>query len=403
MTQAVTGGSASPVQGGERFEAIDALRGFALMGILFANLPYWAGLPFVRPEDLPVLAGGIDLKAFSAFFNFVLDGKFYTLFSLLFGLGFALQLDRLEQRGADGLRVFRRRMWALLLIGCLHIFLIWDGDILTLYAALGFALPLFRKCTDRTLLAWAGLFLFVVPAIGVLLADHAGFHPGAPLLALGVAISKALGVVTEPAPIPFVGGGGWREFGVWQATGWAFNYGDRLENWRIAKVLGTMLLGLYAGRLLLRGTLLADRRRLWWVLAIGLLIGIPANIAYAQLPPHSQASWPSLVGTAPMGLAYGAAFLLAWPRASRVLGMIAPVGRMALTSYLTHSVLGALIFFGIGLGMMGRMAMLDVYALGLAIFAGQIVFSRFWLSRHAQGPMEALWRRLTYGGMGTAA
>lgn len=403
MTQETQVGHAAPARGAERFEAIDALRGFALMGILFANLPYWAGLPFARPEELPALAGGIDLKAFSAFFNFVLDGKFYTLFSLLFGLGFALQLDRLEKRGADGLRVFRRRMWALLLIGAVHILFVWDGDILTLYAALGFVLPLFRKTSDRSLLAWGLLFLLPVPMLGVQLTGQFDLHPGGPLSAFADMVSRALGIPADLAPIPFVGGGGWREFALWQSTGWAYNYADRLENWRIAKVLGTMLLGLYAGRLLLRGQLVGNRELLWWVLAIGLLIGVPANIAYAQLPPHSQASWPSLVGTAPMGLAYGAAFLLAWPCGSRVLGVIAPVGRMALTSYLTHSVLGALIFFGIGLGMMGRMAMLDVYALGLAIFAGQIVFSRFWLSRHAQGPMEALWRRLTYGRMGAAA
>lgn len=395
MTQ-TTG--AAPASGGERYEAIDALRGFALMGILFANLPYWAGLPFARPGDLPKLAGGIDLAAFSAFFNFALDGKFYTLFSALFGLGFALQLDRLEKRGADGLRVFRRRMAALLLIGLVHILFVWDGDILTLYAALGFALPLFRKASDRAVLLWALGFLFAVPMAGVLLEEQAGLHPGAPLAAVGVAISHALGVTSEPAPIPFVGGGGWREFGVWQACGWAFNYADRLENWRIAKVLGTMLVGLVAGRYLIRGQLIGNRRLLWRVLLGGLVIGVPANLLYAQLPPHSQASWPSLIGTAPLGFAYGAGFLLLWEAFPNLLRGIAPVGRMALTSYLTHSVVGALVFFGIGLGLMGQVPILKVYALGFVIYGAQIAFSRLWLARHRQGPAEALWRRLTYGG-----
>lgn len=391
-------GPAGPAAGTDRIEALDALRGFALFGILLANIPYWAGLPFATPEELKVLAGHIELRRFTEFFNFVLDGKFYTLFSLLFGLGFALQLDRLERRGADGLRIFRRRMASLLLIGCVHIFLIWDGDILTLYAALGFALPLFRKASDRALLVWALALLFVVPVGGVALTEALDIKLGAPLFGLAGWIAQIQGIDADKiAPIAFVGHGGWREFTVWQSTGWAFNYGERLDNWRIAKVLGIMLLGLLAGRYLLRGQLLENRRLLWSILIGGLIIGVPANLVYAQLPPHSQSAWSSLIGTAPQGLAYGAAFLLLWPRAHRVFCVFAPVGRMALTNYLMQSVLCGLIFFGIGFGLMGRLEILVVYAIAVVIYVGQILFSRVWLAGHAQGPMEALWRRMTYG------
>jgi len=158
-----------------------------------------------------------------------------------------------------------------------------------------------------------------------------------------------------------------------------------------------MLLGMIAGRRLMAGTLLGNRRLLWSLLIGGLVIGLPPTLVYMHLPPHSQASWPSLVGTAPMGIAYGAAFLLAWPHATRVLGVLSPVGRMALTNYLTHSVLGALLFYGIGLGLMGRVSIEQVYLIGIAIYAAQILLSRWWLSGHKQGPMETLWRRMTYG------
>jgi uncharacterized protein len=389
--------AAAPASATDRIEAIDALRGFALLGILFANLPYWAGVPFAQPADAAVIFGNVSPEAFGAFFNGVLDGKFYTLFSLLFGLGFALQLERLERRGADGLRVFRRRMAALLLIGCVHIFLIWDGDILTLYAALGFVLPLFRKASERALIGWALLFLFAVPMLGVLAGEKLGFHPGAPLFALGRMISGAFGIGQDTNLIDYIRTGGWGHFIGWQSNGWAFNYADRLENGRIAKVLGTMLLGMMAGRRLMAGTLLGNRRLLWSLLIGGLVIGLPPTLVYMHLPPHSQASWPSLVGTAPMGIAYGAAFLLAWPHATRVLGVLSPVGRMALTNYLTHSVLGALLFYGIGLGLMGRVPIEQVYLIGIAIYAAQILLSRWWLSGHKQGPMETLWRRMTYG------
>jgi uncharacterized protein len=104
-----------------------------------------------------------------------------------------------------------------------------------------------------------------------------------------------------------------------------------------------------------------------------------------------------LLGTVPLGLAYGAAFALAWPHASRWLGVFVAPGRMALTNYLTHSVLGMLVFYGVGLGLVGRLSIWGFYGYAVALFAAQVLFSRWWLARHAQGPMEALWRRWTYG------
>jgi hypothetical protein len=138
----------APATTGERFSEIDALRGFALYGILLANLPVWIGIPIV-PERAAELMGSVDVRQFNAFFNGVLDGKFYTIFSALFGLGFSLQLERLEAPGANGGAIFLRRMAVLLIFGLIHICLIWSGDILMLYALLGFSLPLFRR-------AWRG-------------------------------------------------------------------------------------------------------------------------------------------------------------------------------------------------------------------------------------------------------
>ena len=105
----------------------------------------------------------------------------------------------------------------------------------------------------------------------------------------------------------------------------------------------------------------------------------------------------SLVGTVPLAMAYAAGFALAWPHASPWLRVFVAPGRMALTNYLTHSVLGVLLFYGVGLGWVGRLPVWGIYAYAVALFAIQAVFSRWWLSRHAQGPMEALWRRWTYG------
>ncbi|RYE03364.1 MAG: DUF418 domain-containing protein, partial [Sphingomonadales bacterium] len=130
-------GVAAPVSATERMDLLDGLRGFALLGILLANIDYWSGWLFLTPDQAAALAGGTQAHVQHVLHKLLIDGKFYTIFSLLFGLGFTLQLSRLEKRGADGVAIFRRRLLALLAIGLVHLWLIWDGDILTLYALLG--------------------------------------------------------------------------------------------------------------------------------------------------------------------------------------------------------------------------------------------------------------------------
>ena len=133
------------------------------------------------------------------------------------------------------------------------------------------------------------------------------------------------------------------------------------------------------------------------VLALGLLVGVPCALAYALTRGQGQADWPSLLGTLPLALAYAAGFALAWPAASRWLGVFVAPGQMALTNYLTQSVLGVVLFYGIGLGWVGRLPLWGIYAYVVVLYALQALFSRRWLARHPQGPMEALWRRWTYG------
>jgi uncharacterized protein len=189
----------------------------------------------------------------------------------------------------------------------------------------------------------------------------------------------------------------------WQLSGTPFSWALRVESWRIPKVLGIMLIGLVAGRRLASGGLLENSRLLRQVLAAGLAIGLPASAAYALIPGLGQADWPSLIGTVPLALAYAAAFVLVWPWARPVLRHLVPVGRMALTNYLTHSVIGLIFFYGIGFGLAGTLRPLGFYAVALLVFSAQILFSRWWLSMHEQGPMEAFWRRATYAGMAKPA
>ena len=383
---------------GERIEILDALRGFALFGILLANILYWSGWILVTEGQRVALAGAEGAAWQYRFHHLFVDGKFYTIFSLLFGAGFALQIARLSARGEEGLAIYRRRVLVLLSIGLFHSWFVWDGDILTLYALLGLVLPWFYDWRERSLLIAAALLIFVVPVAGMLLFSALGWAPQQLLYAWSFAIAEGLGADTAPDKVlewlRREDGTGWL---AWQLSGTPYSWGFRIETWRIPKVLGIMLVGMAVGRRLAAGTLIDDRRLLRRVLLVGALIGVPASLAYALIPSLGQADWPSLAGTVPLALAYAAAFVLAWHRARPVLRHFAPVGRMALTNYLAHSFLGAFLFYGIGLGLVGHLRPPAFYAVALAIFGGQILFSRWWLARHEQGPAEALWRLATYG------
>ena len=382
----------------ERIEILDALRGFALFGILLANILYWSGWGLMT-EAQRVALGGAEGAAWQyRFHHLLVDGKFYTIFSLLFGAGFALQIARLSARGEEGLRIYRRRVLVLLGIGLVHSWFVWDGDILTLYALLGLVLPFFHGWRERSLLIAAAVLIFVVPVLGGLLFAAMGWAPQQSLYALSFAIAESFGADTAPDKIVEwmrrEDGTGWL---AWQLSGTPYSWGYRIETWRIPKVLGIMLIGMAVGRRLAAGTLIEDRRLLRRVLALGLLVGLPASLVYALTPGLDQADWPSLAGTVPLALAYAAAFVLAWTWARPVLRHFVPVGRMALTNYLAHSFIAGFLFYGIGFGLVGHLRPPAFYAVALAIFGAQILFSRWWLARHEQGPAEALWRLATYG------
>ena len=141
-----------PILSSERAEWLDAMRGFALLGILLINLTAFSGYAFIDPTSKAALPWNGADGVLEYLTHALIEAKFYSLFSFLFGLGFALQLQRAEQRDADFRSVFRRRMAWLLVFGLLHAVLVWFGDILNFYALMGFALLWFRKVSTRVLL-----------------------------------------------------------------------------------------------------------------------------------------------------------------------------------------------------------------------------------------------------------
>ena len=390
-----TAGAEAAIAGADRIELLDALRGLALFGILLANIPVFFGWLMLDPQQMAAISGPRVPGLYDELIKFFIDGKFYTIFSLLFGIGFTLQLDRLEKRGAAGVAVFRRRMLILLCIGFVHMCLIWQGDILTLYAALGLLLPFFRGFPERKVLI-AALILLVLPLALEPLRAAAGIDLGGPFSRIGDAIYGAITGTPDDSAATAMQRTDMAGFLGWQLSGLPFRIEHLLVTWRLPKVMGVMLLGMVAGRRLMAGTLLNDKALLWRTLVIGLIIGVPCNLYFASDPKVYQEHWSSVIGTVPLGLAYAAAFALAWPGAQRVLGLLAPVGRMALTNYLTHSVLGVLLL-GPFLGLATHVGPVLFTGIALALYLAQILFSRWWLAHHDQGPMERMWRWGTYG------
>ncbi|QRK09471.1 DUF418 domain-containing protein [Archangium violaceum] len=401
--------SLRPVDPEERISVLDAIRGFALLGILFANLLSFSGFYVMSPAQLAALPTAELDRLVVFWMDLLVEGKFYSLFSFLFGVGFFLLQERTERRGGDFRRLFLRRMAALLCIGLFHILVMWHGDILTLYALMGFVLLLFRGAADRALLAWA-LALLVMPFLFQLAMMGTGgaLDPTPPFDALSRAIQDAAGGPEATLFSLRSSEQPWQVF-LGNLANAVQRPGRYLQTGRPEKVLAMFVLGVWVGRRLLPDPLV-HRRLLARVLAGGLVLGLLGNSvsAWIQMETGKSFSLTPLglvqtlayaVGVAPLAMAYASGLTLLWGTAwgRRLLSPFVPLGRMALTNYLCQSVLGLLSFYGYGLNLMGRVGAVWMLLLTPAILAVQWGLSVLWLRRHSQGPVEWAWRQLTYG------
>jgi uncharacterized protein len=393
---------AQPIAIQERIDAVDVLRGIAVCGILVGNMQWNSGYGFMPPAMAE--AWPIYDKVTQYLVHLFVEGKFYSIFSLLFGFGFALQIDRAQQRGDVNASVFKRRLFWLLVIGVIHAS-IWAGDILSVYAVIGFVLLLFRRKPNESLLKWA-IWLMIVPLIyfAIILVLFLVFAPPD----TASMVEKAQADMFQSAMNVVPNGGFFqiiREYNVGMVIGrWA----GLLLQMRFPKVLAMFLLGFYAYRKGYFQRPLDHRPFIRRVMIYGLGLGLICNPLFAWFA-HSEADFPPSVsgmigiimyGVGVPALALGVAALIvtlwqidAW---RKVLGIFAPVGRMALTNYLMQTAISLFIFYGWGLGYYGSVGALSATLLALMIFTAQIVLSTIWLKYFAYGPMEWIWRQLTY-------
>lgn len=387
----------------DRVQVLDVLRGFALAGILIIN-------------SMSILAVKGSTPAFTVnipfadrllqdLILFFVESKFFTLFSLLFGISFAIQIQSAEKQGANFLPPISRRMLGLLLFGALHILLLWDGDILVIYAISGTLLIAFRKAAYSTLKKWA-IGLLAVP--GVLVFIIFTYTLIARLSTSGAELfadsDKSLA----------------KEFANTEASqkllsnGFVEGIGERIHTYlnlspllfsRIPTVLAMFLIGLYLGRSNLIRELPEKKETLkrfrFWGLTIGfslmflIVIGtkfLPTVSALVAIIEDQYLAGPILC------LGYASAIALAYLKYSqlRIFGFFSKVGRMALTNYLTQSLVLTFLSYGWGLGLALKLNGFQVLGVSIALFISQVLLSDLWLKKFKYGPLEWAWRCITY-------
>ncbi|MFN8095232.1 MAG: DUF418 domain-containing protein [Vicinamibacteria bacterium] len=391
-----------PVQPGERIRALDALRGFALFGILVAN---WRGFGWPAeyyPTPSAVLHSAADLRV-QFLVDLLFGNKFISLLSLLFGIGFAIQLDRAAARGASFLAFHGRRLAGLAVIGCAHAFLLWWGDILLTYVVAGALLWLFRGCGRRALLAWAGALLLL--PFWLTLWRIATFSASA---GSGSSPRPLVDDVVARAAHAYLHGS-WRERLGQNFHDWTVNNADGY--FTVLVVLAWFLAGVwlwrsgFVSRLRERASLL--KRVAGWCLTLGvaaLLLVFHVRQSLHPRPDHLPellivAALVRVAATAAVSVGYaaGIAHLAASGRLPRLERGLEAVGRTALSNYLLQSLVGTFVHYGHGLGLYSKVGAAAGMALSLAVFSLQVPLSLWYLSRRRTGPVEWLWRLMSYG------
>jgi len=419
-------GHAAPVSRTERLESLDALRGVGVLGILVMNI-YAFAMVFPAYAN-PLIMGGTDLLNLGTWFftHIFFDQKFMSIFSMMYGSGIVMMMQRAEARGASFGPVFLRRSFWLLLLGAIHGYFIWWGDILFMYALVGLFVFLFRRLRPVTLIVVA---CFLLP-VAVLTSFGASFY-----------IEQMQAEVQELETIVAEGGslddeqrqlleeweasrafmaptaediraevdayrGGYGEIVAYRASFVAMFQFQGVLSFGLWRVGGLMLIGMAFMKL---GILTGERNPGFYrrMMIVGYALGLPLTVLSAfNLYAHDFESiyvWRygmsiNYVGSILVAFGHiGAVMLIVTTGAlSSLVDRFAAVGRMALTNYLLHSVILTTVFYGYGLGLFASVPRIGQMAFVAAVIGIELAISAWWLARFRFGPVEWLWRSVTY-------
>lgn len=407
--------SLDPVQTNEREIFMDVLRGFAILGIFIANL----GTGFSWYNENAKHTGPFLLLDWDPKMSFLhhmfIEGKFYSIFSLLFGWGIALQIKRGMASGMNALPTIKRRLLFMLLLGFIHL-LIWPGDIVFFYALVAFIfLPLYRFSNKALLITGGILILSPILLYGLKMMIPDLNFPSEKLRQAGIWADIKLNpefadIKSEEEYLAIVKKAGWWQIFKMNISGIFFRYSYLLFVSRIPKVLGMFLIGYVIGRSDFYKNITQHRK---WVIGIiigGFVLGLPANYFLAQYISTAMGDYFQLkqkgmyqtiayaIGVVPLALAYVGLFMLAFKTnaGNKLMSLVAPVGKMAFSNYVMQSLIGNFVFLPAGLGYFGQVGPVYYTLFGIGIFILQIICSTIWLRYFNFGPVEWIWRSATY-------
>jgi uncharacterized protein len=371
-----------------RIQTLDILRGFSLFGVLIVNIRL-----FGMPQDK--VWTGIGNHLATGWTLFIAEGKFYPIFSLLFGIGFIIQMQSAEQRSSNFTQLFGRRLVILFVFGVLHTILFSYFDILTQYACIGVALFLLRRRSPRFLF-FAGIASLIIPYIikvsSLLLTNNAPYP---------VEINDAV------YRISIYGQGNIQDI-------FKQRFHDLLAYYRaffdhtMYKIFAMFLFGAWIGKQRIFHNIPTYHTQIRTTMLYGLTTGLPGNILYSIITTRHIAVESSLLAAslkvlyAYSDLACATFYISAIALASQqrfwqpVLSLLANLGRMSLTTYIMQSVICTTIFYSYGFGLYGQVPPMYVLLIGCIIYVLQIAFSTLWFRYFRHGPLELVWRRLTY-------
>ncbi|CAG4994007.1 hypothetical protein DYBT9275_01287 [Dyadobacter sp. CECT 9275] len=391
-----------------RFASLDMIRGIAVLGILVINIQTYTLFAFLQPEQVYDLRLDIPEAYLPVEFliRLLFKGQFYTLYSFLFGLGFYLMFKKNEQAGLDAAALFRRRLWILLCLGLIHALVFWFGDVLHKYALLGFTLLYFNRKSIPSLIRWIGIlaaFFIVLQVVKILFF---------PVSAESAAANK---VATEEVIMQVIHT--WRkgsltEVMTMQKLGVVMLYAMSAQNgfMNIIHYEMMFLLGLIAGKMRYFYRIETLRAKAlmiaWSILPVALLLKFISCLPLLAGEPFSEnlragesliISVSEFLGIASLTFVY-LTFLSVTlrERPSGILLWIAHAGRLGLTNYIMQTFICMMVFYGYAGGMAGRLTLAGSFVPVALIYAFQLWFSSVWLRYHTLGPMENLWRVLTY-------
>ncbi|MFQ5609648.1 MAG: DUF418 domain-containing protein [Woeseiaceae bacterium] len=418
--------SSGPVRVLERISSLDVLRGTAVLGILVMNI-YAFAMPFTAYSN-PLAMGGTETLNLGTWFvtHIFFDQKFMTIFSILFGAGIVLMDGRAADRGAGFAPIFYRRQFWLMVMGLLHAYLIWYGDILFFYSLCGMIVFLFRKKPAKTLIIIGLLVLPVVPLLnlagGSYMVDlQQRVVAYEEKVAAGEELDEdeqaAIDEWAEARPLMIPG----PEEVEQDVAAYRGTYADAMEQrvpfvlafhtqgflyfglWRIGAL---MLLGMALMKL---GVLSANRSAGFYrrMMLAGYGVGLPLTI-FSSFNMHAhdwQPLWvfrigflPNYIGSILVAFGHMAVVMLIVKSGAfaNITARFAAVGRMALTNYLLHSVVMTTLFYGHGLGLYTEIPRMQQMVFVAGMLLVQLIVSPWWLARYRFGPVEWLWRSLTY-------